>query len=210
MSCQSFRLGQYKLIAILPTKHTNIYTNIAVCRSGCGVNSISCSQCKLWMHKKCSVCLRCQALARPIDSRAFTEVDTDCNMLDVEATFCYLKDTLDAGGGCATAIATRCCVAWGKFRKLLPVLTSHTTVDRHPVVITRQPVLLSAAGLVYRGPVLYFTAAGVLLADWTGGRSYILPRPVFCWLIGPGAGTNFSRSSPCNSHQLTFNMLYGL
>ena len=46
-------------------------------------------------------------------------------MLDVEATFCYLKDTLDAGGGCATAIATRCCVAWGKFRKLLPVLTAH-------------------------------------------------------------------------------------
>ena len=26
----------------------------AVCRSGVGANSISCSQCKLWVHKKCS------------------------------------------------------------------------------------------------------------------------------------------------------------
>ena len=26
----------------------------AVCRSGVGANSISCSKCKLWVHKKCS------------------------------------------------------------------------------------------------------------------------------------------------------------
>ena len=25
-----------------------------ICRSGVGVNSIECSQCKLWVHKKCS------------------------------------------------------------------------------------------------------------------------------------------------------------
>ena len=31
---------------------------------------------------------------------------------------------LDAGGGCDSAIAARCCVAWGKFRRLLPILTS--------------------------------------------------------------------------------------
>ena len=45
-------------------------------------------------------------------------------MLDVEADFIYLGNDLDAGGGCELAIATRCCVAWGKFRKLLPVLTT--------------------------------------------------------------------------------------
>ena len=28
------------------------------------------------------------------------------------------------GGGCEQAIKARCCVAWGKFRKLLPILTS--------------------------------------------------------------------------------------
>ena len=26
----------------------------AICSSGVGVNSIECSQCKLWVHKKCS------------------------------------------------------------------------------------------------------------------------------------------------------------
>ena len=31
---------------------------------------------------------------------------------------------LCSGGGCNSAIAIRCCVAWGKFSKLLPVLTS--------------------------------------------------------------------------------------
>ena len=45
-------------------------------------------------------------------------------MLDVEATFCYLGDMLCFGGGCDSAIAARCCMAWGKLRKLLPVLTT--------------------------------------------------------------------------------------
>ena len=108
----------------------------AVCRSGVGDNSIQCSECKLWVHKKCSgvrgklvpdpdyICPRCQGLARPIDGRPVTEVDIDGTLLDVEASFCYLGDTLSAGGGCTLAITTRCCTAWGKFKKLLPILTS--------------------------------------------------------------------------------------
>ena len=31
---------------------------------------------------------------------------------------------LSAGGSCSLAIITRCCTAWGKFKKLLPILTS--------------------------------------------------------------------------------------
>ena len=108
----------------------------AVCRSGVGRNSIKCSKCKMWVHKKCSgiaeklkanpeyVCPRCQGKSRPIDGRPCTQVDIDGTALDVEASFCYLGDMLCAGGGCERAIATRCCVAWGKFRKLLPILTS--------------------------------------------------------------------------------------
>ena len=107
-----------------------------VCQSGVGANSISCSQCKLWVHKKCSsikgrlnvtpdyVCSRCLDQARPIDGRPITPVEVDGTLLDVEACFCYLGDMLSAGGGCALAIATRCSTAWGKFRKLLPILTS--------------------------------------------------------------------------------------
>ena len=39
-------------------------------------------------------------------------------------TLCYLGDMLCSGRGCGSAIAARCCVAWGKFRKLLPNLTT--------------------------------------------------------------------------------------
>ncbi|RUS78708.1 hypothetical protein EGW08_013529 [Elysia chlorotica] len=75
------------------------------------------------------VCPRCNGRARPIDGRPFTQVDVDGAMLDVEASFCYLGDMLCAGGGCELAIITRCCTAWGKFKKLLPLLTSkHVTL----------------------------------------------------------------------------------
>ena len=37
---------------------------------------------------------------------------------------------MSAGGGCEQAIITRCGTAWGKFRKLLPILTSrHVTLE---------------------------------------------------------------------------------
>ena len=87
----------------------------AACSSGVGNNSIQCSQCMWWVHKKCSgitkqlvaasnhVCRRCKGEARPIIGRT---VDVDGTMLDVEATFYYLCDILYSG-----AIAARCCVA---------------------------------------------------------------------------------------------------
>ena len=70
------------------------------------------------------MCPRCHDHARPIDGRPITQVEVDGTLLDVEASFCYLGDMLSAGGGCALAIATRCSTAWGKFKKLLPILTS--------------------------------------------------------------------------------------
>ena len=108
----------------------------AVCRSGVGNNSIQCSMCKLWVHKRCSslkgrlvqnsqyACPRCLGNARPIDGRPTTLLDIDGSPLEVISTFPYLGDTLNAGGGCDSAIAGRCCAVWGKFRKLLPLLSS--------------------------------------------------------------------------------------
>src|SRR6056300_1728659 len=108
-----------------------------VCRRGVGANSILCPRCNCWVHQRCSditgrclssvddfTCRRCLGTARPIDGRPVTNVEVDGTLLDVCDTFCYLGDTLGAGGGCQRAITTRCCVAWGKFRKLLPILTS--------------------------------------------------------------------------------------
>ena len=116
----------------------------AVCRSGVGANSIECSHCKLWVHKKCSgisgsltadpgyTCPRCRGDARPIDGRPITVVEVDGTNLDVESSFCYLGDMMCAGGGCERAIAARCCAAWGKFRRILPLLA-----NRHISLKTR-------------------------------------------------------------------------
>ena len=94
------------------------------------------SNCPAWVHKKCSgvrgrlaedpgyVCPRCCDQARPIDNRPVTLVDVDGTQLDVESNFCYLGDMLCAGGGCKLVIVTRCSTAWGKFKRLLPILTS--------------------------------------------------------------------------------------
>ena len=112
----------------------------AVGVSAVGSNSILCSQYMLWVHETWSgiikrlvehpnyICPRHKGESRPIDGWPVTEVDVDSTMLDVEVTFCYpgcyLGDMLCSGGACDSAISARCCVAWGKFRKLLPVLTS--------------------------------------------------------------------------------------
>ena len=103
----------------------------AACSSGVDNNSIQCSQCIQWVHKKCSgitkwlvdnlnyVCRKCKGGDRSINGRTVTEVDVDGTMLDVEATFCNLGDILCSGD---SAIAARCCVAWGKLRKVMPFL----------------------------------------------------------------------------------------
>ena len=112
----------------------------AVCRKGTGRNAIICSQCEFWVHgkKKCSgiagrlkedptyVCLRCRGDpdVEPIDGRPVTSTTVDDCTLEVVNEFCYLGDMLDAGGGCTRAITARCCAAWGKFKKLRPILTS--------------------------------------------------------------------------------------
>ena len=45
--------------------------------------------------------------------------------LDVVDSFFYFGDTIGAGGGCDLSVITRIRSAWGKFRELLPILTSH-------------------------------------------------------------------------------------
>ena len=69
-------------------------------------------------------CRRCKSKTGPIDGRTVIEVDVDGTMLDVEATFCYLGNMLRSNGGCDSAMAARCCVAWRKLRKFLLVLTT--------------------------------------------------------------------------------------
>ena len=106
-----------------------------VCRTGVGSNSIFCTGCEHWIHKKCShtrgklkvdpnfKCDRCKGVARPIDGRPLQHVMIDGHKLEVVDTFCYLGDTICAGGGCSATTIARARSAWGKFRELLPILT---------------------------------------------------------------------------------------
>ena len=110
----------------------------AVCRTGTGNNSIYCGSCAHWVHKKCSgihgklksddtfKCKRCTGDARPIDARPFEHIYIGDEKFEVVDSFCYLGDTLSAGGGCELSSITRIRVAWGKFRELLPILTSRS------------------------------------------------------------------------------------
>ena len=107
----------------------------SVCRDGVGGNSIFCTGCNLWVHKRCSGiagklkedpayrCPRCLGNAKPIDPRVKKEIYLDGEKLDVVSSFCYLGDSQSPGGGCEVSTATRVCCAWGKFRELLPLLT---------------------------------------------------------------------------------------
>ena len=110
----------------------------SVCRKGVGSNSIYCAGCSHWVHKKCSGvtgslksnpdyrCSRCKGTARPIDGRPHNEwLLMQDKKLDVVDSFCYLGDTIGAGGGCDLSVITRIRSAWGKFRELWPILTSH-------------------------------------------------------------------------------------
>ena len=88
------------------------------------------------MHKKCSgirgrlvededfQCSRCRGLARPIDGHPCDSFTLGGHTLEVVDKFCYLGDTISAGGGCKHGAIARARSAWGKFWELLPLLTN--------------------------------------------------------------------------------------
>ena len=65
------------------------------------------------------------SLARPINGSLSERFNLAVRIdLDIVGSFCYLGDTIDAGGGCEASVTARIRAAWGKFRQLLPLLTS--------------------------------------------------------------------------------------
>ena len=109
-----------------------------VCRKGVGSNSILCCGCQLRIHKKCCgikgkltadpsyKCKRCKGLCRPIDGRPENHITLEGSKLDVVESFRCLGDKLCPGGGCELATIERTRAARGKFRELLPLLSSST------------------------------------------------------------------------------------
>ena len=86
-----------------------------VCRKGVGSNSIRCTGCSHWIHKKCSGisgrlkddpnfrCKQCLGLARPIDPCPFVSMTLGEHPIEVVDSFCYLGDMVTPGGGCESS-----------------------------------------------------------------------------------------------------------
>ena len=108
-----------------------------VCRRGVASNSIFCVECHRWVHNRCSGisgklksnadfhCRRClEGEIGLFQSVLLKEVVIEPNVkLECVPKFCYLGDTLEAGGVEEAARARVRC-AWAKFKELSPILTA--------------------------------------------------------------------------------------
>ena len=108
-----------------------------VCGKGVGKNSIECTACLRWVHKKCSGIIgplvkvkgfQCSKCVMPKKSGSEAEDPTEVMLgqdkLECVDKFCYLGDMIGAGGGAEEASRARVRCAWGKFNELLPILTT--------------------------------------------------------------------------------------
>ena len=104
----------------------------SVCGRGVACNSIRCTSCGCWVHKRCSgVKMRLTLVADSFRCRVCEDrdngegVDLEDGMildngerLDRVGKFCYLGDVLNGNGGSNSASVGRIRCAWGKFREL--------------------------------------------------------------------------------------------
>jgi len=106
----------------------------AVCRKGVGVNSIQCTMCAEWVHRKCSgvrgsltsvaATFKCKVCIEGAADEGIVELDLgDGVKLEGVKTFCYLGDMLNGEGGSDSSTVARVRCAWKKFRELSGVLT---------------------------------------------------------------------------------------
>ena len=111
-----------------------------ICCKGVGANSIQCSKCLKWIHKKCCgikgklgsqntncICPKCKDKQHAHDERDHSEKEMDIGdgcKLEIVSNFRYLGDVLADEGGAELAIIARIKSAWGKFWELKSILRS--------------------------------------------------------------------------------------
>ena len=111
-----------------------------VCSKGVGNNSILCTQCKKWVHKRCSKvkgklaskinfqCPKCSEPQVAIDTKKDKKglvLDQNVEFESVDR-FCYLGDMISAGGGAELSSRMRVRYAWSKFTELSIILPSRS------------------------------------------------------------------------------------
>ena len=86
-----------------------------VCCKGVGSNSLQCTSCQKWVHKKCrgsmSIVAKsfiCRGCLNPETSAGRTSVDIGASAkLELVDKYCYLGDILSVDGGADAAVKAR-------------------------------------------------------------------------------------------------------
>ena len=130
-----------------------------VCSRGVGVNSILCSQCEKWCHKRCSGLSRAVDFACPtcsknqqVQNKDENEDDVNNNnisddqVIDEVNEFCYLGDFLSCDGGSERAVKARVALAWRKWKEISSLLC-----NQHIPLRVRASIYISCI----RGVMLY-------------------------------------------------------
>jgi len=94
-----------------------------VCSKGVGSNSLQCTSCQKWVHKKCSdikgstskvaKSFICSGCLNPVTSAGRTSVDIEAiTKLELVDKFCYLGDMLSVDGDADAAVEARIRIGW--------------------------------------------------------------------------------------------------
>ena len=113
-----------------------------VCGRGVGSNSILCTSCLCWCHRRCSglrvlredpsfICPRCsrQNASQQDDEDDVIQIDGD--RIEEVKEFCYLGDLLDSEGSVERSVRMRVTSAWRKWREIASLLINKDIPLRH-------------------------------------------------------------------------------
>ena len=109
-----------------------------VCGRGVGANSVLCTECGKWVHKRCSglqsvtrardyVCPACTRRGQGIPSQTDDSVvigTAESEVVEEVESFCYLGSIVDREGGVERAVRARVATAWTKWREISGLLAN--------------------------------------------------------------------------------------
>ena len=113
-----------------------------VCGRGARANSILCSSCLNWCHRRCSglrvlredpnyICPSCSRQNSPQPAEEDDTILIDGDRIEEVKEFCYLGDLLDSDGSVERAVRMRVAAAWRKWREIASLLTNKGIPLRH-------------------------------------------------------------------------------
>ena len=126
-----------------------------MCGRGVRQNSLTCTECNKWIHKRCSGLQSvtgpgardfvCSACRRREQGNAPQPEDiligpSESGVVEEEESFCYLGSIVDRQGDVERAIRSRISTAWSKWREIAGLLCSRQVTGIHNLYPLRTPI----------------------------------------------------------------------